>query len=106
MNTGNYVMVVFLDFILTGIFYEIIPLVARFCFKDKYTKREAIKIAVANSALVYGIFTMIHFLVLRDGVLANINAAWIWGTVAYMIVPKCNTKEIKKEILKNIEDNK
>ncbi len=92
----NIITVVF-NFFITGFFYELIPLIARFYFKDKYSKKEAIKAAVTNSIFVYIMFSIVHLVFLKDGLIANMGAACIWGFISYSIIPK-------KEMDTNIDE--
>lgn len=88
INDDIYIIAGILNIFITGFVYELIPLIARFCFKDKYSKKEAIKATISNSILVYIIFSSVHLFLLKDGKIANINAAWIWGIISYYIIPK------------------
>lgn len=96
-NENVYMEILLLNFLITGFFYELIPLIARFCFKDKYSKKEAIKAAVANSIFIYIMFSIVHLVFLEDGLIANMNAAFIWGFISYNVIPKKEGSENNDE---------
>jgi len=82
----NWIITIFIDLIITVCFYLIVPLFLVYVLKKKYTEKEAKKIAIINSIIVFIIFTLAHILVLEEEKLANPAPSFLWGFVAYSIL--------------------
>ena len=107
----NYYII--LDFLITVFFYMAFPY---FCIKsgEKYSKNQALKIAVINSIVVAIIFAIIRGFI-TDTYSISTTTAFVYGYMNYYLL-KSDEKEIYNssdkdekrlnELIKNIENNK
>jgi len=99
-----YLFTTTIDLIITAFSYLIVPIITKVTSKENFSKKEARQLAFNNSIVIYLIFTLIHLLVLKDGKIANIVAATLYGFIVYYILKQ--EKKLKNKELKEVnKDN-
>lgn len=82
MNENNaYILNLLVNFIFTGIFYCIIPVILRTAIKKSMEKRQATIYAIINSITIYLLFAIFYYLLsLSSGemVAPKVTAAVLW----------------------------
>lgn len=96
----------FLNFFMTFIVYEILPLTLKYMLNKQYTGKEAKKIAIINSIVGYVLFS-VWYIIIGTEQIANVSASFFWGFISYAILrPPKKTVELehKEEVKKeNVE---
>lgn len=93
-------VIIAIDFLITIIVYMFYPITI-IIRKKKYTKKELRKITLFNAFAGFLIFTVINFVFGVEHV-ANMAAAFIWSSIAEMILRKTSLKQEPEQILNNM----
>ena len=111
MNIDFWVSLV-LDLIFTVFVYLFFPILLRFGLKKEYTNKEALKISILNSVIVFILLSIFIYLFIDSSRIASGFPALVYGYVSYSILAKIKKQDIfvdkeKNDLfLKKIENDK
>lgn len=87
---------------LTIALYELVPFILKYCIGKIYTEKQARKIAIINTIIVYFLITIFYIFVMEDSKVASPYPAMLWGTIAYYMLK--NNKGLQDDNIQNNND--
>lgn len=73
------------NLILTCVIYEFLPIILRYVVKLKCDEKQAKKISIINSVVIYFLF-LVFYVCIDSNQVPNITASIFWGIVSYKIL--------------------